>query len=70
MSAEEGGSCYGVLPGGQRVATVTEREFWIELRRWLKSQIIADERLVAAIEKRFAISDTTETKDCRPTSGA
>lgn len=44
---------------------MTDREFWIEVRRWLKTRILADTQMVAAIEQRFAISDNGATKDYR-----
>jgi len=47
-----------------------DRAFQLELRRWLKSRIIADQRLVAAIEKRYQISDTTESTNRRPKPAA
>ena len=40
-----------------------EREFWIAFRRWLKGRIAADQQMVAAIEKRFEISDNGGTND-------
>jgi hypothetical protein len=49
---------------------MNDREFWIDFRRWLKSRIIADQRLVAAIEKRFGICDNTQEKDRRPKPAA
>ncbi|HZO30065.1 MAG TPA: hypothetical protein VFH48_29185 [Chloroflexota bacterium] len=42
---------------------MTDREFWIEVRRWLKTRILADTQMVATIEQRFAISDNGATKD-------
>jgi hypothetical protein len=32
---------------------VDERDFWIQVRRWLKGQIAADQQMVEAIERRF-----------------
>jgi hypothetical protein len=42
-----------------------EREFWIQVRRWLKTRILADKQMVEAIEQRFGISDNGATKDRR-----
>jgi hypothetical protein len=47
-----------------------ERAFWVEFRRWLKSRIIADQRMAAAIEQRYQISDNTERTDRRPKPAA
>ena len=30
-----------------------DREFWREVRRWLKTRILADQQMVRAIEARF-----------------
>jgi hypothetical protein len=47
---------------------VDEREFWIQFRRWLKGRIAGDQLMVAAIERRFRISDNEATKERqRPT---
>ena len=43
-----------------------DREFWQEVRRWLIGRIKADQNMIAAIEKRFEISDNGTTKDRRP----
>ena len=36
-----------------------DREFWREVRRWLKTRIIADRQMVKAIEARFGFEDRT-----------
>ena len=30
-----------------------DREFWAEVRRWLKTRILADQQMIAAIERRY-----------------
>jgi hypothetical protein len=32
---------------------MNEREFWAEVRRWLKIQNTANQQMIAAIEQRF-----------------
>ena len=34
-----------------------DREFWREVRRWLKTRILADQQMIAAIEARFGFED-------------
>ena len=42
-----------------------DREFWIAFRRWLKSRVASDQQMIAAIEKRFEISDNGATRERR-----
>jgi hypothetical protein len=42
---------------------VTDREFWIAFRRWLKSRMAADQQMIAAIEQRFDIGDNGTAMD-------
>ena len=37
--------------------TMEDREFWREVRRWLKTRILADQQMVKAIEARFGFED-------------
>ncbi len=30
-----------------------DREFWAEVRRWLKTRILADRQMIGAIERRY-----------------
>ena len=46
-----------------------DREFWREVRRWLKTRILADRQMIAAIEARFGFEDQ-KTKERRPTTAA
>ena len=34
-----------------------DREFWREVRRWLKTRIIADQKMIKAIEARFGFEE-------------
>jgi hypothetical protein len=45
---------------------VAEREFWVQVRRWLKIRIRADERMVAAIEQRFGPFRQEKQEQHRP----
>ena len=45
-----------------------DREFWREVRRWLKTRILADQQMIKAIEARFGFEET-KAKD-RPSSTA
>jgi hypothetical protein len=39
-----------------------DREFWIAFRRWLKGRMASDQQMIAAIERRFGISDNGDMK--------
>ena len=45
-----------------------DREFWREVRRWLKTRILADQQMIKAIETRFGFEEA-KSKD-RPSSTA
>ena len=30
-----------------------DREFWAEVRRWLKTSVLANQQMIAAIERRY-----------------
>jgi len=56
----------GAAEGGE--LTMEDREFWHEVRRWLKTRILADQQMIKAIEARFGFEET-KAKD-RPSSTA
>ena len=38
---------------------MNEKDFWREVRRWLKTRILADQQMVKAIEMRFGFEERT-----------
>jgi len=64
--AAGGTGAAGAAEGGG--LTMEDREFWREVRRWLKTRILADQQMIKAIEARFGFEET-KAKD-RPSSTA
>jgi len=60
-----GSAAQAVAEGG---LMTEDREFWREVRRWLKTRILADQQMIKAIEARFGFEET-KAKD-RPSSTA
>ena len=42
-----------------------DREFWAEVRRWLKTCILADRQMIAAIERRYGPFGEQKRQDSR-----
>jgi hypothetical protein len=45
---------------------VTEREFWAEVRRWLKIQQQANAQMIAAIEAKYGPFGADRREERRP----
>jgi hypothetical protein len=39
-----------------------DREFWVEVRRWLKNQSQANANLIRAIERKYNLAQDTQEK--------